>query len=74
MEPLPTWFEELIIGPMPQYHALYEGACELDDWGIAADITRICDFDMLEQEASAKIHKWEAQLASFTSACHLAHG
>ena len=71
VEPLP-WFEELIIGPMPQYHTLYEGAHELDNWGIAADITRICNFDTLEQEASAEIHKWEAQLASYTSARHLA--
>ena len=39
--PLPPWFEELIIGPMLAYHALYEGAWELEDWGISADITRV---------------------------------
>ena len=38
MEPLPAWFQECIIGPMPQYHELYEAARKLDDWGIAADI------------------------------------
>ena len=74
VEPLPTWFKELIIGPMLQYHALYKGAQELDDWGIAADITRIHDFDTLEQEATAEIHKWEAQMASFSLARHLARG
>ena len=74
MEPLPTWFEELIIGPMPQYHALYKGAHELNNWGIAADITRIPNFDTLEQEASAEICKWEARLALFTLVRCLACG
>ena len=73
MESLPTWFKERIIGPMPQYHVLYEGACELDDWGIAADIAQIRDFDTLEQEATAKIRKWETRLATYTSGCHAAH-
>ena len=67
MEALPTWFTERIIGPMPQYHELYEAACELDDWGIAADIARLWDFDTLEQEATAEICKWEARLASYTT-------
>ena len=74
VEPLPAWFEERIIGPMLQYHSLYEVAHELDDWGIATNIARICNYDMLEQEASAKICKWEARLVSFTSAHHLAQG
>ena len=59
---------------MPQYQTLYKAACELDDWGIAADIARMRDCDTLEQEALAEIRKWEAQLASFTSARHLARG
>ena len=50
---------------MPQYHELYEAARELDDWGIAADIARLRDFDTLEQEATAEIRKWEARLASY---------
>ena len=58
---------------MPQYHELYEAARELDDWGIAADITRLWDFDTLEQEAMAEICKWEACLASYTTGRHAAH-
>ena len=73
MESLPTWFKEHIIGPMPQYHALYKGAHKLDDWGIAANIARIRDFDMLEQEATTEIHKWETRLAMYTSGHHAAH-
>ena len=69
VEALLSWFEECVIGPMPQYQELYEGAQELDDWGIAADIARIRDFDMLEQEASAEIHKWEVRLASYMTVC-----
>ena len=41
MEALPAWFQEQIIGPMLQYHELYEAARELDDWGIATDIARL---------------------------------
>ena len=74
MEPLPTWFQERIIGPMPQYHELYEAASELDDWGIAADIARMRDFDTLEQEVSAEIRKWEARLALYTTVCHATRG
>ena len=65
VEALPAWFEERVIGPMPQYQELYEAARELDDWGIAADIARLRDFETLEQEASAEIRKWEMRLASF---------
>ena len=50
---------------MPQYQELYKAARDLDDWGIAADIARLCDFDTLEQEATAEIRKWEACLASY---------
>ena len=62
VEALPAWFEERVIGPMPQYHELYEAARELNDWGIAADIAQLRDFDTLEQEATAKYvsgkHAW----------------
>ena len=70
VESLPTWFEERIIRPMLQYHALYKVARKLDHWGIAADITRIQDFDTLEQEATAEIHKWETHLATYTVGRH----
>ena len=65
VEALPAWFEERVTGPMPQYHELYEAARELDDWGIAANIAQLRDFDTLEQEASAEICKWEVRLASY---------
>ena len=74
VEPLPVWFQERLTGPMPQYHKLYKAAYELNDWGITADIARMQDFNMLEQEASAEICKWEACLASYTMVCHAAHG
>ena len=67
MEALPAWFTERIIGPMPQYHELYEAAHELDDWGIAADITRLRDFNTLKQEATAEIRKWEVCLAAYST-------
>ena len=70
VEALPAWFEERVIGPMPQYHELYEAARKLDNWGIAADIARLRDFDTLEQEATAEIHKWEAHLASYSQSRH----
>ena len=69
VEALPAWFEERVIGPMPQYQELYEAARELDDWGIAADIARLRDFETLEQEALVEIHKWEARLASYGQSC-----
>ena len=51
---------------MPQYQELYKAARDLDNWGIAADIARLRDFDMLEQEVMAEICKWEVCLASYS--------
>ena len=73
VEALPAWFTKRIIRPMPQYHELYEAARELDDWGIAADIARLRDFNTLEQEATAEIHKWEARLAAYSTSRIAAH-
>ena len=73
MEALPAWFTERVIGPMLQYQELYKAAQELDDWGITADIARLRDFDTLEQEATAKIRKWEACLASYLTSRNAAH-
>ena len=53
---------------MPQYQELYEAARKLDDWGIAADIARLRDFETLEQEAATEIHKWETCMASYSQA------
>ena len=69
VEALPAWFEEHVIGPMPQYQELYEAARDLNDWGIAADIAQLHNFDTLEQEATAEIHKWEARLALYSQSC-----
>ena len=55
---------------MPQYQELYEAARDLNDWGIAADIAQLRNFDMLEQEATAEICKWEACLASYGQSRH----
>ena len=73
MEALPAWFTECVIRPMLQYHELYEAARKLDDWGISADIARLRDFNTLEQEATAEIHKWEARLASYSTVRIAAH-
>ena len=74
VEPLPAWFEELLIGPMPQYHTIYEAARELEDWGISADMARIRNFDMLEQEAATEIRKWEARMAASAAGRRAAQG
>ena len=58
---------------MPQYQELYEAAHDLDDWGIAADIAWLRNFDTLEQEATAEICKWEARLASYSQSRHATH-
>ena len=47
VEPLPPWFETILLGPSPMYHNFVQAAGELEDWGIKADIQRFRDTDAL---------------------------
>ena len=37
-EPLPGWFQALLIGPSPQYHIFREEVARLDNWSILAEV------------------------------------
>ena len=71
VEPLPLWFETILLGPSPMYHNFVQAAGELEDWGIKADIQRFCDTDALLVEANNKVQKWEAHAMAFAHACQL---
>jgi len=40
IDPIPQWLHQLLIGQSAIFHMLVNAAKKLDDWGVAADITR----------------------------------
>jgi hypothetical protein len=39
-EPLPIWFNTLLIGPTPAFHTLHHAVADLDDWNATAELER----------------------------------
>jgi hypothetical protein len=39
-EPLPCWFQTLLIGPTPTFHTLRRAVADLDDWNASAELER----------------------------------
>jgi hypothetical protein len=39
-EPLPCWFNMLLIGPTPAFHTLQRAVADLDDWNATAELER----------------------------------
>jgi hypothetical protein len=44
-EPLPIWFNTLLIGPTPAFHTLRRAVADLDDWNATAKLERYCRQD-----------------------------
>jgi hypothetical protein len=39
-DPLPIWFNTLLIGPTPAFHTLRHAIADLDDWNVTAELER----------------------------------
>jgi hypothetical protein len=37
-EPLPCWFQTLLVGPTPAFHTLRRAVADLDDWNASAEL------------------------------------
>jgi len=61
IKPLPAWFHQLLVGT-PAIHAnLAKAAHQLDDWGIAADISRYRKLDDNLSCINAELKRLEAE-------------
>jgi hypothetical protein len=71
----PTWFLQVLQGHSSAYNMLLDAAAKLDDWGVAADISRYCaDFKELRHIILAidrlqAEHELLAESLSNTRAC-----
>jgi hypothetical protein len=87
-EPIPSWFRQLLHGPMQQFGELRDAARRYDtDWGVYADLIRYRDLDdqvdWLRQEldvVSSELRTTqdartacEGRLAAANAASHFAH-
>jgi hypothetical protein len=55
IEPLPTWFRALLIGPTSDFVHLQHDIGDLDDWGLAREIARFHELDQEAAELAARV-------------------
>ena len=61
IEPLPAWFHQLLVST-PTIHANFaKAAHQLDDWGVAVDITCYCKLDDDLSCINAELERLEAE-------------
>jgi hypothetical protein len=70
-DPLPIWFNMLLNGPTPAFHALCRAVADLDDWNATAEVECYCRYNdslrHLHDELAivqAEVHLLEDDLAS----------
>jgi hypothetical protein len=70
-DPLPIWFNTLLIGPTPAFHTLRRAIADLDDWNATAELERYCRQDDQLQHLcnelaiiQAEVHLAEDDLAA----------
>jgi len=61
IDPIPTWFHQLLVGTPTVYANFAKAAHRLDDWGIAADIARYCKLDDNLSCINAELERLEAE-------------
>jgi hypothetical protein len=55
IEPLPTWFCTLLIGPSSDFVHLQRDIGDLDDWGLAREIAHFCELNQEAAELAARV-------------------
>jgi len=60
-EPLRPWFLRLLQGSSTNYAHLRDAIEELEDWGLAADITRYREYEDQVRDLNATIHSLRAE-------------
>ena len=62
IEPLPTWFRALLIGPSSDFVHLQRDIGNLDDWGLAREIARFRKLDQEAAELAARVEVLHEEL------------
>ena len=55
IKPLPAWFCTLLLGPSGDFMHLQHDIEDLDDWGMAREITRFCELDEEAAELAVQV-------------------
>jgi hypothetical protein len=79
-EPLPIWFNTLLIGPTPTFHTLHHAVADLDNWNATAELERYCHQDDRLQHlrdelaiVQAEVHLAEDDLGATHHCLEAAH-
>ena len=62
IEPLPTWFRALLIGPSSDFVHLQRDIGDLDDWGLAREIACFRELDQEAAELAARVEVLHEEL------------
>jgi hypothetical protein len=55
IKPIPTWFRALLLGPSGNFVHLQHEIEDLDDWGLAREITHFHKLDQEAMELAARV-------------------
>jgi hypothetical protein len=59
---LPTWFRHLLTGPSGKFQILQTTVADIDDWGLAQEITRYREIDDDITHLTVKIEEYQHDL------------
>jgi hypothetical protein len=63
-EPLPPWYQYLLVGPGNDFQTLQKAVADLDDWGLAREICRYRELDNDITELTIKVECLQDDLES----------
>ena len=55
IEPIPTWFHALLLGPSSNFAHLQHKIEDLDNWGLAREVTCFCKLDQEATDLALKV-------------------
>jgi hypothetical protein len=62
IDTLPTWFQHLLTSPNGEFQILQTTVADIDDWGLAQEITRYREIDDNITHLTVKIEEYQRDL------------
>jgi hypothetical protein len=73
-EPMPPWFRRILFGHAALFTTMQKAILDLDDWGLYAEITRHCAFDVELGTILGQIERLQLDAEALRSAQEICEG